>query len=145
MQNMTQLFTQPLFQPIMRKIEYIQQLNKALHEVLTADLGEHCRVADIKENCLILQVDNGAWATQLRYASPQLLQALKKHSDFVKVESIRWQIQLQTDQYNTLNPNPPVKRTQPETVKIVLIALSQGIKNQKLRASVARLAQSIGL
>lgn len=145
MQNLTQLLTNPLFQPIIRKIQHIKQLNQALHEALPADLREHCRVAGIKETCLILQVNNGAWATQLRYATPQLLQALRAQSDFVNIESIRWQVQLQTDQCNTANSNHLTKLTQSETVKMLLITTSQGIKNQKLRISIERLAQSVSL
>lgn len=94
MQNLTQIFNKPLLQPLIQKIQRIQQLNQSLSEVLSSDFKRHCRVASLEGACLILQVDNGAWATRLRYETPELLQVLKTHSDFVNIESIRWQVRI---------------------------------------------------
>lgn len=94
MQDLAQILASPVFRPLMQKMEHIQQLNQSLDEVLTGDLKKHCRVAGIEGTCLILQVDNGAWATRLRYETPELLRALQAHRDFTNIESIRWQVQV---------------------------------------------------
>jgi len=94
MQNLTQIFNKPLLQPLIQKIQHIQQLNQNLNEVLSGDLKKHCRVAGLEGTCLILQVDSGAWATRLRYETPELLRALQTHKDFARIESIRWQVRI---------------------------------------------------
>lgn len=144
MRNLTELLANPLFQSILKKTQYINQLDTILHTVLPSDLKKYCRVADIKSTCLILQVDNGAWATRLRYEAPQLLSALKTHRDFANIVSIRWQVQTQSSGNNATSSQPtPHKPVQSKIIKDLLVASSQAIKNEKLKASIERLASRV--
>lgn len=137
MQNIPHFLALPLFQPLIQKTQQLTQLNQCLHTI-AVDLAAHCRVADIQGNCLILHVDNAAWATRLRYETPQLLKLLNPHPDFSNIEAIRWQI------HRPLHQDKAFKSlSRPETspaIKNILITTSQHIKSAKLKASLEKLA-----
>ena len=42
-------------------------------------MGDHCQIAHIKENQLVLAVDSGEWASRLRYEKLNLLSYLRNN------------------------------------------------------------------
>jgi len=51
-------------------------LDRAVHPLLGEPLARHCRVANLRRDTLVLQVDSPAWAARLRYQTPALLKSL---------------------------------------------------------------------
>jgi hypothetical protein len=68
---------------------HLRLLTEQLGSQLPAPLAQHCRVGNIDENCLILQVDSPTWATRLRYLAPALLAALRQQPGLEHLYSTR--------------------------------------------------------
>lgn len=63
---------------IMQQAELLRQINHSFHQLLyDANLAEHCQVMSWKQGCLTIRVDSAAWATRLRFLTPQLLASLR--------------------------------------------------------------------
>ena len=63
-----------------------------LQALLPADLADHCRVADLSNACLTIQVTSASWATRLRFMAEDLLPSLQRLSDFGSIQEIRLQV-----------------------------------------------------
>jgi hypothetical protein len=50
----------------------LSELDRALAPLLGAELACHCRVADFRGGRLVVMADSAAWATRLRYHTPQI-------------------------------------------------------------------------
>lgn len=68
---------------------YLQTISQILHEHLHRPLNEHCQVANLQDNCLIIIAESAAWATQLRYLAPELIKQLQAIPDLKHVETLR--------------------------------------------------------
>jgi len=79
---------QAQLQKILQKAEEIAALDTCLSEFLEPELAKHCAVANLRENCLIIVCDSATWATHLRYATPDLLQQLRRKKQFYQLRSI---------------------------------------------------------
>jgi hypothetical protein len=71
----------------------LMALTKLLQTTLADELSLHCNVAKYSKGTLVLAVENASWATQLRYNSAQLLEALKKTAEFNKLTTIKFFVQ----------------------------------------------------
>ncbi len=60
-----------------KKCLQLEQLQKWVSLHLADPLNNHCCVANFRDGCLILKVDSAAFATQLRYKTGDLLNALR--------------------------------------------------------------------
>ena len=67
----------------------LSELDRAMRNVLPANLATHVRLATINDGCLVLQAESPAWATQLRYKTPEILANLRRNPDFSAIRSIR--------------------------------------------------------
>lgn len=54
------------------------RLEKAVHQLLPQPLPAYCRVANLRNQELILLVDSPAWAGRLRFLTPNLQERLNK-------------------------------------------------------------------
>ena len=75
---MGQLLTGNSLKHLVSKAKQITAADEALQAFLPGDLAAHCHVMNITENALVIKVDSAAWATQLRYLTPDLLIALQR-------------------------------------------------------------------
>ena len=55
----------------------INRLNQSLKVILPEPMADHCTIAHMKDNQLVLAVDSGEWATRLRYEKLNLLSHLR--------------------------------------------------------------------
>lgn len=150
MQNLNQILAQPAFQPIIKKSKQIHQFNQIFKKLLATQLlvidnAAQCHVVDLdpERGCLFLSVASGAFATRLRYETPQLLKVLQTHQVFAGVQSIHWQVQL------PIYSNPALSQKR-EMVKSdgtaeLLLTTSQHIKNQNLKNSLEKLAHHLSI
>jgi hypothetical protein len=67
----------------------LERLSRMVGDRLPPALEQHCRLANVTQQTLILHVDSPAWASKLRYYCPQLLADLCQLPDFVQVNDIR--------------------------------------------------------
>ena len=66
-------------QAVFTNCQRLETLNRAVQRCLPAPLNQHCQVANLRDNTLILHADSSAWALKLRYSSRILLQQLCQH------------------------------------------------------------------
>lgn len=66
----------------------LQSLSSALRRCLPADAAAHVQVVRWGDGQLTVQVDSTAWATRLRYLSPQLLRQLQQLPEFTAAHRI---------------------------------------------------------
>ncbi len=64
-------------------------LGRTLSGKLPKEFVPHTKLASLRDGCLVLLADTPAWATRLRYATPQILQQLSLCQEFASVRSIR--------------------------------------------------------
>lgn len=73
---------------IYQKLQQLQLLQGKLDQCLPDTFKPYCRVANYREGCLVIGVSSAAWATQLRYAIPDLLQLLRTQAGLYDLCSI---------------------------------------------------------
>ncbi len=65
-------------QAVLNHTQRLEVLNRTLRGCIPAPLNQHCQVANLRDNMLILHADSSAWALKLRYSSRVLLQQLRQ-------------------------------------------------------------------
>jgi len=65
-------------QAVVNHTQRLEALNHTLRGCIPAPLNQHCQVANLRDNILILHADSSAWALKLRYSSRVLLQQLRQ-------------------------------------------------------------------
>ena len=63
---------------IVQKANRITALEKVLENFLPSEILPYCQVMNISHKTLILQLDNAAWATRVRYLIPNLIEAFSQ-------------------------------------------------------------------
>ncbi len=77
-----------VLQAILARVAELKQLNTLFAEHLEPVLAKHCQVVNIDQGCLIVIVDNGSWATQLRFQIPNVLSKLRNHAHLQNLKGI---------------------------------------------------------
>ncbi len=73
-----------------RLCDHIEQLGKLqtkLDDYLEPPLNEHVIIADYRQKTLVFHADSAAWATKLRYRTPEILKLFK--NDLPGIRTIR--------------------------------------------------------
>ncbi|MFV9988714.1 MAG: DciA family protein [Coxiella endosymbiont of Dermacentor nuttalli] len=58
---------------IIRKAKRILSVERFLNQILPPEITPHYRIMNLSQETLILQLENAAWATRVRYLVPCLL------------------------------------------------------------------------
>lgn len=114
------------------------RLGRRLSGKLPKEFVPHTKLAALRDGCLVLLADTPAWATRLRYATPQILQQLSLCQEFVGVKSIRVRV---------LRPDIPSGQTERRNVLTGRAAAALRrqacvTKDCRLRAALERLASN---
>ena len=56
----------------------LEELTEKINALLPSDLAPYCKVSSFNKGCLLLIAANAVWASQLRYAVPELRDQLRK-------------------------------------------------------------------
>ncbi len=56
----------------------IQELDQFVKQNLPKNLSSHCRVANIRDNRVIIAVDSSVWATRLKFELTELLSGIRQ-------------------------------------------------------------------
>ena len=96
---------------IIEKAQQLEQLNNLFHSTLDTDLATHCQLAKFEQGEMVLIVDNAAWATRLRYTTPDTIKILSVQPEFHNLRTIRYKIK--TKNVDT-DPAPTKTQKKPE-------------------------------
>ena len=122
---------------LLERVQYHAGLERLLHENLPPELARHMRVANLRYDTLILQVDSAAWAARLRYLVPDLLKRLQQLPALASLAEIRLRIAPASEQ-----PRPVRhKREMSVTASDVLLDAAKAASDPELRDALARLAR----
>lgn len=83
------------FQRVLEKIQKLVQLNRTLSRVLGPEAGLYCQCMSYAEGVLTIAVTNASFATRLRFAEPDLLEAFKLYTDFTGIQRVVYKMQVQ--------------------------------------------------
>ena len=92
MEPIDQLLNSGILKSIRQKSQQLVYLNQLVQTVLDNELKPHCQVANYEKGMLTLATDNAAFATQLRYQTPELIKILQQQSPFKDLKNIRYYI-----------------------------------------------------
>ena len=125
-------------QKALQRAKQLNRLNKAIKTLLPVELGEHCRVANLRSHTLIIQVDNNAWATRLRYHTPQLLKAVHAQLALNQITDIRINIKPVAREIVRQGRQIHLSRHSAEVIENT----AQTTSDPQLRAALLRLAKN---
>ena len=118
-------------------IEQLGKLQTKLHNYLEPPLNEHVIIADYRQKTLVFHTDSAAWATKLRYRTPEILNLFK--NDLPGIRTIRIK-------------NPPVEtraqttrgavKATPDTVDTIR-QVADRIEDPPLRSALLRIADKL--
>lgn len=120
------------------RARYLATLDRAVRSQLPASIADHCRVANLRDNILVLQVDGTVWATKLRYQLPQILADLQCLPDLKGLDSVR----VRVAPPQTLQAPPPMARPRlSEQSAELLRQTADSTPDPDLAAALRRLAR----
>jgi hypothetical protein len=74
---------------ILAKAYFLQRVERLFKTLLQGELALHCRIANVKDQQLIIEVDSSAWATRLRYLCPSLVAPLRVLPGLEDLQEVR--------------------------------------------------------
>jgi hypothetical protein len=77
--------------------ERLQRAQRLLHTHLPASLAQHCQVANIKEDMIVVHADSSAWAAKLRFHVAGMLAQLIQQQEFSSLRAVRIKVSRNTD------------------------------------------------
>lgn len=64
--------------PMLERARKLSRLERAVLQLLPAELGAHCKVLNLKNEILVLATPSPAWAARLRFSVPELITQIKR-------------------------------------------------------------------
>ena len=116
----------------------LRRLTRLVREFLPAPLNQHCQVANIRDQQLILIADSSAWATMLHYQTNSLLQHLKKQPGMEHICNIRTRTSPQN--HTNSDVKPSIDRL-PQSTAVLIGDLADSMSNPALKKALLRLAR----
>lgn len=117
----------------------LEELSNKISQYLPENLVKVCQVGSFNKGCLVLTSTDAAWASQIRYAIPELRDKLRKEAGMYQLTSIKVTVAETIHQYNK-----PIKDTQhslSDKAKASIISESQNCTYQPLKNALIHLAE----
>lgn len=67
----------------------LEVLSHQISQFLPSELAEVCQVGSFDKGCLVLTTKDASWASQLRFAVPELRDKLRKDAEMYQLSSIK--------------------------------------------------------
>ncbi|MDI1351626.1 MAG: DUF721 domain-containing protein [bacterium] len=115
----------------------LEELSTKVIQLLPANLASWCQVGSFNKGCLVLTTSNAAWASQLRYAIPELRDKLRK-AGMYQLSSINVVIAESSQSYNKIAS--PVSHELSDKAKASIISESQNCSYEPLQRALIHLA-----
>ncbi|KTD68761.1 hypothetical protein Lste_1919 [Legionella steelei] len=118
----------------------LEELSDKVRQMLPEVLANTCHVGSFNKGCLLLTTTDAVWASQLRYAIPELRDKLRKEGGMYQLSSIKVAIIESTTQYE--KSTPTTKHVLSEKAKEIIISESQQCNYEPLQKALLHLADS---
>tara|TARA_R110000868_G_scaffold208515_5_gene457988 strand:+ start:2054 stop:2530 length:477 start_codon:yes stop_codon:yes gene_type:complete len=129
---------------VLSKVKAIQTLNRTIIPLLEPRLQKYCQVANLANGVLVLLTANGSVATELRYATPDLLRKLRESLALKHIREIQCKVRPPTpavDVERGGTRKQAEKKTMLSTeTSETLLAMAETIEDPELRATMQRIA-----
>jgi hypothetical protein len=73
---------------IVQKAAHLRQLDQLLKTLIDKEIAAHCCVANYRDNILVIQCENAAWATRFKFLIPELLKNFRQNGQLRSLVSI---------------------------------------------------------
>jgi hypothetical protein len=118
----------------------LERMNEIISKHLPQELAPYTQVSNFSQGVLTLEVSNTAWATQLRFLTPDLLAALRSKEKLFQIASIKVIIK-QRSLSKRIKSEKSISAT--EKSYLLLNQEANQIENPKLKSAFNKLAKSI--
>ena len=122
--------------PLLDRARRLQRLEQAVVNLLPCELAAHCRVANLKNEILVLCAPSSAWAARLRFAAPELIKQLKCQFA-LSVHTVQVRVEPESAEIQTVRPRHPKLSLASGTL---LAQTAQSVKHPALQEALYRLA-----
>lgn len=120
----------------MRRIDNLRTLNARLQQLLPTPLAQHCSVAALDRDRLVILVSSSAWATRLRLLHPKIIKA---YHDF-RIKSVITQVAPVAQQQRPKTAGQRRPRLSQQSSRL-LAELAETTADPKLKNALRRLSQ----
>jgi len=120
--------------------ERLEALDRLFGRDLPAQLRAHVRLAAVRDGCLVVHADSAAWATQLRYRTPEIIASLPPEPEFAGVRSLRVRNRAPAAEATPM----PARARMSLDAAAAIEAQAQHTDDERLRAALRRLARRGG-
>lgn len=132
-----------LLKDLTEKVYLLTALNEIFQEIIDPSLRGHCKVANVNNGQIIIEVASPAWGTQLRYRFPEILHQLRQRRGFEGLSGIDYYIKPQE-----VETKPKVKPTNNMRItkdsSEALKACAEDIEHPGLKNILEKLASHCG-
>lgn len=128
-----------LLSNLLAKVEQLHQLQKSVDECFDERLKLHVKVANYRDNILILVVDSPAWATKLRYLIPKVLKQLRQQQQWSGLQKITHYVELA--RVNKLQEKSPGPEKISHKSADSLRGAAKHIEHEELKTALNKLAK----
>lgn len=77
---------------IFKKLSELESLQQLWQTYVPANLRAYTKVANYRDDCLVIAAASAAWATELRFILPQMLQTLRTAGKLYQLRSITFYV-----------------------------------------------------
>lgn len=129
---------------MLAKASLLAKLQAAFSRLLEASLAKNCQVANVTQTSLLVLVNNGTTATQLKFMTPELLQCFKNTPALSHLSELIVKVRppiapsQRLGQKEIHRPCLPLSPENAEHLK----QTAEGIEDEKLKAALLRLAKN---
>lgn len=128
MRHITRCLNTQLAEICQRAIK-LEELNTKIYNYLPENLRERCYVGSFNKSCLTLITHDPAWASQLRFALPQLRDKLRGEAGIHQLASIK--VTVSTEQCNAAILKSPKKNELSTTARESLLLMQINIAGHR--------------
>lgn len=119
----------------------LEELSNKVSQLLPANLAQNCLVGSFNKGRLILTTYDAVWASQIRYAIPDLRDKLRKEAGMYQLMSI--EVKVAEPIAGLPLKTPQAKHSLSDKAKATIISESQACAYQPLKKALIHLADGI--
>ena len=129
---------------MLAKASLLAKLQVAFSSLLDKTLAKNCQVANATPTALLVLVNNGTTATQLKFMTPELLQCFKNTPALAHLNELTVKVRppvAPSQRITQKEPHRPCTPLSPQSAD-TLKQTADGIEDEKLKAALLRLARN---
>lgn len=122
--------------PVIERARRLTRLERAVLQSLPAELAAHCKVANLKNETLVLATSSPVWAGRLRFVAPDLIKQLKCQFS-LEIRSVELKIQPESVDIQPVK-KPPLQMSLRSAT--LLAQTAEAVGHPPLQEALLRLA-----